>query len=117
LQKKLFALAEAHLDDADREVRNPATALLVHFERLFPFLEEDGVKPTNNGAEPELLHGFLGHAGVGLNGAHLGAGDGAPGGILNRAEDGGAVFGGAQPNDERNCPHDSAPLSDGSMRR
>ena len=26
LQKKLFALAEAHLDDADREVRNLATA-------------------------------------------------------------------------------------------
>lgn len=51
LQKKLFALAEAHLDDADREVRNLATALFVHFERLFTFLEEDGVEPTNNVAE------------------------------------------------------------------
>lgn len=51
LQKKLFALAEAHLDDADREVRNLATALFVHFERLFTFLEEEGVEPTNNVAE------------------------------------------------------------------
>jgi transposase len=51
LQKKLFALAEAHLDDADREVRNLATALFVHFERLFMFLEQEGVEPTNNVAE------------------------------------------------------------------
>src|ERR1039457_828358 len=51
LQKKLFALAEAHLDDADREVRNLATALFIHFERLFTFLECEGVKPTNNVAE------------------------------------------------------------------
>ena len=51
LQKKLFALAEAHLDDADREVRNLATALFVHFERLFIFLETEGVEPTNNVAE------------------------------------------------------------------
>jgi transposase len=51
LQKKLFALAEAHLDDTDREVRNMATALFVHFQRLFTFLEEEGVEPTNNVAE------------------------------------------------------------------
>ena len=51
LQKKLFALAEAHLDDADREVRNMATALFVHFERLFTFLEVEGVEPTNNVSE------------------------------------------------------------------
>jgi transposase len=51
LQKELFALAEAHLDDADREVRNLATALFVHFERLFTLLEEEGVEPTNNVAE------------------------------------------------------------------
>src|SRR4029434_1218462 len=49
--KKLFALAEAHLDHADREVRNLATALFVHFERLFTFLEEESVEPTNNVAE------------------------------------------------------------------
>lgn len=51
LQKKLFALAQAHLDDTDREVRNMATAMFIHFERLFTFLEEEGVEPTNNVAE------------------------------------------------------------------
>jgi transposase len=54
LQKKLLALAVAHLEDADREVRNMATALLLHFERLFTFLEEEGVEPTNNAAEQAL---------------------------------------------------------------
>jgi transposase len=54
LQKKLFALAEAHLDDADREVRNLATALFIHCERLFTFLEVEGVEPTNNVAEQVL---------------------------------------------------------------
>jgi hypothetical protein len=54
LQKKLFALAEAHLDDTDREVRNLATALFVHFQRLFTFLEEAGVEPTNHAAEQAL---------------------------------------------------------------
>ena len=47
-------MAEAHLDDADREVRNMATALLRHFERLFTFLEEEGVEPTNNAVERVL---------------------------------------------------------------
>jgi hypothetical protein len=51
LQKKLFALAEAHLEDADREVRNMAKALFVHCGRLFTFLEQEGVEPTNNVAE------------------------------------------------------------------
>ena len=54
LQKKLFALAEAHLEDNDREVRNLATALFVHCHRLFTFLEEEGVEPTNNSAERSL---------------------------------------------------------------
>jgi len=54
LQKKLFALAEAHLEDSDREVRNLATALFVHCHRLFTFLEEEGVEPTNNVAERSL---------------------------------------------------------------
>ncbi len=54
LQKKLFALAEAYRDDADREVRNLATALFIHFERLFTFLEQEGVEPTNNAAEQVL---------------------------------------------------------------
>jgi transposase len=51
LQKKLFALAEAHLDHPDREVCNLATALFIHFERLFTFLEHEEVEPTNNVAE------------------------------------------------------------------
>ncbi len=54
LQKKLLGLAETHLDDADREVRNLAKALSIHFERLFTFLEEEGVEPTNNAAEQVL---------------------------------------------------------------
>jgi transposase len=54
LQKKLFALAEAHLDNPDREVRNLATALFVHFERLFTFLGHEGVEPTNNSVERML---------------------------------------------------------------
>jgi transposase len=54
LQKKLSALAEAHLDDADREVRNLATALFIHCERLFTFLEVEGVEPTNNVVERML---------------------------------------------------------------
>ena len=51
LQKKLFALAYAHLDDEDREVRNIATALFIHTERLYTFLEVEGVEPTNNVSE------------------------------------------------------------------
>jgi len=54
LQKKLFALAEAHLDDHDDEVRNLATALFFHIERLFTFLEVEGVEPTNNVVERTL---------------------------------------------------------------
>jgi len=54
LEKKLFALAEAHLDDTNSEVRNLATALFVHCGRLFTFLEEEGVEPTNNAAEQAL---------------------------------------------------------------
>lgn len=37
LQKKLFALAQAHPEDSDREVRNLTTALFVHCHRLFTF--------------------------------------------------------------------------------
>jgi transposase len=51
LQKKLFALAEAHVNHANRDVSNFARALFLHFERLFLFLERDDVEPTNNVAE------------------------------------------------------------------
>jgi transposase len=30
------------------------SSLLIHFERLFTFLEEEGVEPTNNGVERAL---------------------------------------------------------------
>ena len=42
------------MNDADPEVRNLARALFVHFQRLFTFLEEEGVEPTNNVAERVL---------------------------------------------------------------
>ncbi len=48
------ALAEGHLDDADGDVRNMANALLPHCERLFAFLEVEGVEPANNVAETGL---------------------------------------------------------------
>ena len=57
LQKRLFVLAEAHLDDSDRQVRNLARAFFEHSGRLFTFLEHDGVEPTNNSAERSLRTG------------------------------------------------------------
>jgi hypothetical protein len=57
IQKKLFALAERHLDSPHREVCNLATALFEHNHRLFTFLEHDGVEPTNNSAERALRTG------------------------------------------------------------
>ncbi len=57
IQKRIFALAERHLDSPHREVRNLATALFEHNERLFTFLEHEGVEPTNNSAERALRTG------------------------------------------------------------
>jgi transposase len=57
IQKRIFALAERHLDSRHREVRNLATALFEHNERLFTFLEQEGVEPTNNSAERALRTG------------------------------------------------------------
>jgi transposase len=54
LEKKFFALAFTHLDSGDKDVRNLAAALCVHFERFFTFLDKDGVEPTNNAAERAL---------------------------------------------------------------
>ena len=54
LERKLFALAEAHVNHADKDVRNFARALFLNFERLFVFQEHDGVEPTNNRAERTL---------------------------------------------------------------
>ena len=57
IEKKIFALAERHLNSSHREVRNLATALFEHNERLFTFLEHEGVEPTNNSAERALRTG------------------------------------------------------------
>jgi len=57
LQRRFFALAERHLDSQDKEVRNLAKALFQHSERLFTFLEYEGVEPTNNSAERALRRG------------------------------------------------------------
>jgi transposase len=57
LQKKFLALAEANLGHADRQVQNLATALFVNADKLFTFLEIDGVEPTNNSAERALRTG------------------------------------------------------------
>ena len=57
LQRRLFVLAETHLDSPDRQVQNLARALFEHSERLFTFLEHAGVEPTNNTAERALRTG------------------------------------------------------------
>lgn len=57
IQKKIFELAERHLDSPHREVRNLATALFEHNDRLFTFLEHEGVEPTNNSVERALRTG------------------------------------------------------------
>lgn len=54
IQKKICGLAAAHLDSGDREVRNLATAFHHHWDKLFVFLEHEGVEPTNNFAERSL---------------------------------------------------------------
>jgi transposase len=57
IQKRIFALAQRHLDSSHRQVRNLATALFEHNQRLFTFLEYEGVEPTNNSAERALRTG------------------------------------------------------------
>jgi transposase len=54
IQKRLFALGERHLDSSHRDVRNLAVALFDHIERLFAFVDYQGVEPTNNSAERAL---------------------------------------------------------------
>ena len=54
IEKRLFALGERHLDNPNRDVRNLAAVLFEHIPRLFLFVEQEGVEPTNNGAEREL---------------------------------------------------------------
>src|ERR1017187_7429140 len=51
IQKKICGLAEKYLDSEDREVRNFACAIYEHWDKLFTFLEQEGVEPTNNVSE------------------------------------------------------------------
>ena len=51
IQKKICALAKRFLDSDDREVCNLAQAFYEHWDKLFTFLEHEGVEPTNNFAE------------------------------------------------------------------
>jgi transposase len=57
IQQRLVSLAERNLDNSHREVANLATALFEHNERLFIFIEREGVEPTNNSAERALRTG------------------------------------------------------------
>jgi hypothetical protein len=57
IQERIFALAERHLNSPHREVHNLATTLFQHNERLFTFLDQEGVEPTNNSAERALRTG------------------------------------------------------------
>jgi transposase len=57
IQRRIVALAQRHLASPHREVRNLAMALFEHNERLFTFLEHEGVEPTNNSAERALRTG------------------------------------------------------------
>jgi transposase len=54
LAKALHALADQHVNAADRHVRNVARALAAHHEHLFTFIHEEGVEPTNNASERAL---------------------------------------------------------------
>jgi hypothetical protein len=54
IQQRIFALARRHLDSPHKEVANLALVLFDHNERLFTFIEQEGVEPTNNSAERAL---------------------------------------------------------------
>ena len=54
IQKRLFFLGERNLDSPHRDVRNLAAVLFEHLERLFAFVDYEGVEPTNNSAERAL---------------------------------------------------------------
>jgi transposase len=53
-QRKICRLAAKFLDSEDRDVRNFARAIYEHWDRLFTFLEHEGVEPTNNVSERAL---------------------------------------------------------------
>ena len=57
IEKRLFGLAARHLDSEHNDVRNLANVLYFQVERLFVFIEQEGVEPTNNSAERALRTG------------------------------------------------------------
>ena len=54
IKSKFRSLAVSYWDSCDSETANLANAFGAHHERLFTFLEEPGVEPTNNAAERAL---------------------------------------------------------------
>jgi transposase len=54
IQKKICGLAKKFLDSEDRGVRNLARAFYEHWDKLFTFIEQEGVEPTNNFSERVL---------------------------------------------------------------
>jgi transposase len=54
IQKKICRLAAKYLDSEDHEVRTLARAIYEHWDKLFTFLEHEGVEPTNNSSERSL---------------------------------------------------------------
>ncbi len=54
IEQRLFALGTLHLESCNRDVRNLAAVLFDHIPRLFLFVQEAGVEPTNNGSERQL---------------------------------------------------------------
>ena len=51
IEKKLFALGERYLDSKDAAVRALADLFFFHIDRLFAFVYNHGVEPTNNISE------------------------------------------------------------------
>jgi len=54
IRSRFRSLAVSYWDSYDREVANLANAFGEHFHRLFCFLDEPGVEPTNNTVERAL---------------------------------------------------------------
>jgi transposase len=54
IEKRLFTLADRHVNTPTADVRNLARALFYHLPAFFTFVHEEGVAPTNNAAERAL---------------------------------------------------------------
>jgi transposase len=54
IERAFFRLGERHVNAANRDVSNLARALCTLNQHFFTFVHEEGVDPTNNGAERAL---------------------------------------------------------------